>query len=392
MSNLSPGSYSAQAMIDVLLTAAQIMVVALAAYNLATAVPGWRQPPAVATGRRERRFRVVVPAHNEERVIGSLLEDLERQAYPRSLYRVSVLADNSTDQTARIARRTGVEVVERSTGPAGKGPALDWLLARQPLVDEALVVLDADNRVPENLLAVFADQLDAGHDALQAYLDVSNPDRSLLTTASALSYWSSNRMVQLARTNLGWPADLGGTGMCIGQAAVEAAGGFGGSLAEDQAMGVTLFEQGIPVVWIHDLRIRDEKPARPSVAIRQKARWARGRRTVARQHTTRLLRMRTPAAFDLVLRLNQPSRMGMALLAVVLAGGAAAGLPLWRWQVWSVVAGIQFLAPLPFLVRDGVPSKYLVRYPAMVLLPLLKGVARLTRDRGWYHTPHQGGS
>jgi cellulose synthase/poly-beta-1,6-N-acetylglucosamine synthase-like glycosyltransferase len=173
-----------------------------------------------------------------------------------------VLADRCTDRTAEIARTQGVEVAERSDGPDGKGAALAWYLSEHPLDPaEALVVLDADNRVPSNLLARFADELDAGHHTLQAYLDVSNPDASPVATASALSYWASNRMVQLARTNLGWTADLGGTGMCLTAEAIEAAGGFGTSLVEDQEMGVRLFAAGIKVRWLHDVRIRTKSPS-----------------------------------------------------------------------------------------------------------------------------------
>ena len=49
--------------------------------------------------------------------------------------------------------------------------------------------------------------LDAGHEVVQCYLDVENPDGSVLATASAMTYWAGNRMVQLARDNLGWSAE-----------------------------------------------------------------------------------------------------------------------------------------------------------------------------------------
>jgi hypothetical protein len=55
-----------------------------------------------------------------------------------------------------------------------------------------------------------------------------------------------------------------------------------------------------------------------------------------------------------------------------------------------VLAAVQFLAPIPFLVREGVPARYLLRYPVLALLPLLKVPARFIRQRGWYHTPHDG--
>ncbi len=377
-------------MVDLLLDVAQIMVVVLALYNLAVALAGWRQPGPAPVAESLPRFRIVVPAHNEAAVLGTLLADLERMEYPADRVRLVVLADHCSDATAAIASAAGVEVVERDSGAAGKGPALAWLLDRHPLEGDALVVLDADNRVPPNMLTRLAGELGLGHQAVQVYLDVSNPDRSLVATASALSYWASNRMVQLSRTNLGWTADLGGTGMCLTQEALTAGGSFGSSLAEDQELGVKLELAGIPVVWVHDVRVRDEKPAGARVAARQRGRWASGRRTVARRHTLDLLLTRRWSSIDLAIRLNQPSRIGMAMLAALIAVGSAASLPLWPWQIWLTVALIQFLAPIPFLVRDGVEPRYLIRYPLLVVLPLIKIWGRIRRPTGWYHTPHEG--
>jgi cellulose synthase/poly-beta-1,6-N-acetylglucosamine synthase-like glycosyltransferase len=373
-------------MLRALLAAAEAILLALIAWNLGTALAGWRNQRPAAPGDGTRRLRVVIPAHNEEAVIGTLLADLAAQTHPH--HSVWVLADRCTDHTTAIARAAGVEVAERTTGPDGKGAALSWYLDNHPLAsDEALVVLDADNRVPPNLLARFADELDAGHDVLQAYLDVSNPDASAVATASALSYWASNRMVQLARTNLGWTADLGGTGMCLSTDAVAAVGGFGTSLVEDQEMGVRLFLAGIPVRWLHDVRVRDQKPVDSAVAVRQRSRWAAGRSQVASRFVQPLLKTGTVAGFDLALRLRQPSRMGVALASAALAVSGWLGVGV-STGLWATAAAVQVLAPIPFLARDGVAARYLVRYPILVLLPILKIPARLLRQRGWYHTPH----
>jgi hypothetical protein len=249
-------------------------------------------------------------------------------------------------------------------------------------------VIDADNRAPAGLLDRFSAELNAGHHVLQAYLDVSNPDASPVATASALSYWASNRMVQLARTNLGWPADLGGTGMCLTGEALSKAGGFGDSLVEDQELGVRCFISGFPVRWLHDVRIADEKPPTAAIAIRQRSRWVAGRRQVATRWLGELIRSRGRGRFDFALRLVQPSRMGVALLSAGLAVASALGLPLLPWTVWAGVALVQFLAPIAFLARDGIPGRYLRRYPLLVLLPILKVSARFRRNEGWYHTPH----
>jgi cellulose synthase/poly-beta-1,6-N-acetylglucosamine synthase-like glycosyltransferase len=256
--------------------------------------------------------------------------------------------------------------------------------------DEALVVLDADNRVPADLLSRLDDHLGEGEQAIQVYLDVANPDASAVATASALSYWASNRMVQLSRHNLGWPADLGGTGMCLTAGALKQTGGFGETEAEDQDLGVRLFLSGMSPRWAHEVRVRDEKPTRSGVAIRQRARWATGRRQTARRHLGHLMTKPSLASWDLALRLVQPSRMGVALASAVLAVASWLGAPLLPWPVWVGLAGLQFLAPIPFLVRERVPLRYLMRYPLLVILPLLKLPARLKRQRGWYHTPHEG--
>lgn len=387
-------------MVRTLFKAAQLAVMALAGYNAVTALWGWRDRAPARPGPRGRRFRVVVPAHNEAGVITALLRDLESQRFPGNQVRTVVVADRCDDGTAAVASALA-EVAERTAGPDGKGAALSWYLEQEPLdPDEALLVLDADNRVPPDLLARLADELDAGHRVLQVYLDVANPDDSPLATANALSYWAGNRMVQLARTNLGWSADLGGTGMCFAPDALAAAGGFGGSLTEDQELGARLVLAGERVVWLHDVRIHDEKPTSVGATVGQRSRWMAGKRSVAAAHAGPLLRLgwrrREPGAIDQALRLLQPGRSFVALLSgastvAALGLGSRWWLP-WPW--WVAATAVQVLEPLPFLARDGVPSRYLIRYPFLVFLAALWAPIRILsrRSRSWYHTEHTGGS
>jgi cellulose synthase/poly-beta-1,6-N-acetylglucosamine synthase-like glycosyltransferase len=378
-------------MLRALLWVTQALIAALAIYNLAVALAGWGHPRLSPPGGRQQRFRIVVPAHNEEPVIAAVVGDLRSSDYPPARYEVSVLADRCTDRTADLARTAGATVIERTGGDDGKGAALAWYLGQRPLAaDEALVVIDADNRIPRDMLGRLADEIEAGSSVLQAYLDVANPDSSVLATASALSYWASNRMVQLARTRLGWSADLGGTGMCLTARALEDAGGFGRSLTEDQELGARLLLAGHPVKWLHDVKVADEKPNTGSVASAQRARWITGRRQVARKWFVKLLRSGSAASLDLALRLVQPSRMGIALVSALLAVLAGLGVPLWPWGVWAGLAALQVLAPIAFLLRDRIPARYLSRYPVLIVLPVIKLIARFVPTRDWYHTPHHG--
>ncbi|MCJ7781113.1 MAG: glycosyltransferase family 2 protein [Acidimicrobiia bacterium] len=385
-------------MLRLLASIPQAMIAALAGYNAIVALWGWKDrtpaPPA-----EPRKMRVVVPAHNEAAVIGNLVADLQAQDYPGDLVDVVVIADRCTDGTATVAEPA--RVVERDEGAEGKGAAIAWYLNREPLdAAEILVIVDADNRVPPNLLERIGAEVAAGHDVVQCYLDVTNPDESPMTLASALSYWAGNRMVQLARSNLGWSADLGGTGMAFTSEALAEVGGFGEGLTEDQELGVWFALAGRKVEWLHDVRIYDEKPAGTAPAVRQRARWMAGRRAVARRYLGRLWRsaveQRSPRLFDVGLRLIQPGRSFIAALSGVLtfAAWSTRSRLLFPWPVWGAITAVQFFEPVPFLARDGVAPRYLLRYPFLAILAILWLPIRVASaiTTGWGHTVHTGGA
>jgi cellulose synthase/poly-beta-1,6-N-acetylglucosamine synthase-like glycosyltransferase len=201
-------------------------------------------------------------------------------------------------------------------------------------------------------------------------------------------------MVQLARHRLGWNPDLGGTGSGFGPESVSVLLTAQESLTEDQEQSARLAAAGLRVAWLHENRVRDQKPARLGVALQQRARWMSGRRQTRRQNRRRLVgaawRQRSWGPIDLLIRQTQPGRTFMVLVAVGLAIGALFTDLLWPWWVWLGVAAVQVVLPMAFLVREGVPARYLVRYPLVVVFGLLWVPVRLTsaRVRGWYHTPH----
>ena len=385
-------------MLRVLTRTAQAILLTIAGYNAVVALWGWKNRTPAEVGARRRRLRVVIPAHNEESVIAGILGDLGSDPYPAA--EVVVLADRCTDSTVTMAVDSGALVAERTEGGGGKGAALSWYLEEHPLVDdEALVVFDADNRVPAGALSRIADELDAGHDIVQCYLDVENPDGSALATASAMSYWAGNRMVQLARDNAGWSCDLGGTGMAFTADALRRIGGFGTSLTEDQETGVRAALTGLRVAWLQDVRIRDEKPTDLATTVQQRSRWMSGKRQVARRNLrplwTAAVAQRSPGLFDQGFRLIQPGRSFVALLSGLLAVAAVTTRSqlLFAPWIWIGAAVGQFLQPIPFLLRDGVPARYVARYPFLALLAALWIPIRLvsSRVRGdWFHTPHGG--
>jgi len=106
---------------------------------------------------------VVVPALNEERYVGNLLSDLERQSRrPREVILVDAGSD---DDTVAVAQGfTGVRILHGER-PVARGRNLGGLSASGDVV----VFLDADTRLPGTFLERFVEEF------LRRRLDVACP-------------------------------------------------------------------------------------------------------------------------------------------------------------------------------------------------------------------------
>ncbi len=385
-------------MLRVLIWLGQLLFVVPAAYSSIVALWGLRTPANQGLKTPTRSVRVVVAANNEANVIAGIASDLAAQTYPSDLLEVCVIADRCSDDTAEIAR-TFVDVAERTQGEGGKGAAISWYLEQFPLTDsETLLILDADNRIDADYVAGVASGMDAGPDVVQTYLDVVNPQGSVLATANALTYWASNRMVQLARSNIGWSCDLGGAGMAVTSQALDDAGGFTDDLTDDTALNIRLNLSGHRATWLHRVRVYDEKPTDARSTVTQRARWVRGKRELQRRYGWSLLRaaatQRRAGLLDLAFRLYNPGRSAVALVVAVLAvlAGVFPAIGLWPWWLLGGIAGVVVALPMVFLAIDHVPGRYILRYPYVALIAALWLPIRIASRLlpSWKRTAHHG--
>lgn len=105
--------------------------------------------PLPSPGRDEGgaglRLAILMPAHDEELVIGDSLAAITALVPPDVVH---VVSDYSTDATVQIARDAGVHVVETPTN-VGKASALSYALHERGLLDDydAVMILDADTQL-----------------------------------------------------------------------------------------------------------------------------------------------------------------------------------------------------------------------------------------------------
>ena len=88
--------------LDILFIPLQIFVISLSIYILFTAFVSFFPKKEEKFWIPKHRFAILTAAHNEEQVIGQLVQNLTLLDYPKELYDIYVVADNCTDKTSEI--------------------------------------------------------------------------------------------------------------------------------------------------------------------------------------------------------------------------------------------------------------------------------------------------
>lgn len=347
------------------------------------------------------RFAIVVAAHNEEKVIGELIRNLHNLDYPKELYDIYVVADNCTDNTAKIAAERGARVIKRFNDlEKGKGYALEFAFNKifeSGIPYDAVVVFDADNLVSTDFLTIMNARLLRGEKIIQGYLDTKNAEDTWITKSIYVGYLLTNRFWQLSKYNMGLTCALGGTGMCLSVDVLKKYGWGMTSLTEDLEFQTKALMNNIKVTWAHDARVYDEKPLSLMQSWRQRKRWMQGHCNVAGRYLFKLLlegiRTRNLAMIDGAVYLIQPFFLMFAgasiLFNIFMGSEVVIHKPIWA------IAGFfaQFFYFSLGLTLERVRPKvylWLVFYPifAITWIPVAYVGFAMRKNKEWDHTLH----
>jgi len=238
------------------------------------------------------RFDVIVPAHDEQIGITATVKSLLAMDYPADLRRIIVVADNCTDATADAAAGAGATVLVR-TDPTkrGKGYALAFAFERslsEGLAD-AVVVVDADTTVTDNLLSSFEARLLAGASAVQAEYGVANRQASWRTRLMHIGFTLFHDVRSRARERLEVSTGLRGNGMGFSTRLLREVPHEAFSLVEDVEYGIRLGFAGHRVFYAGEARVFGQMAASEKASRSQRRRWEGGRGALARRHAGKLV-------------------------------------------------------------------------------------------------------
>ncbi len=278
------------------------------------------------------RVTVLIPAHNEEPVLGEILTALLDVDYPKERLTIVPINDRSGDKTKEImegfARRhpTLVRPYHRHDGTAGKAAALQD--AMEVVKDEIVLVFDADYIPGKSLIKqLVAPFFDPEVGAVMGRVVPHNVNENLLTRMLDLERAGGYQVDQQARMNLGLVPQYGGTVGGVRRRALESVGGWRiNSLAEDTDATFRLLLGGWKTVYQNRSECYEQVPNSWRMRIRQLVRWTQGHNEAMTRYSFALLRNGRTRFFE---KLDGLLLLNVYLISTVLLLGWALAITLW---------------------------------------------------------------
>jgi uncharacterized protein YbjQ (UPF0145 family) len=369
------------------------LVVELALLTIASRLPRRRRVGSATSA--PIHLATIIPAHNEEILIGPCIESLRTSAGADPV-RIIVIAHNCSDRTAQRASQAGAEVVIYDDPQAkGKGCALARGFAHATsLGADASLVVDADSTVSPNLIGAVRQAFADGAEAVQCRYEMDSSSKRPGTRLTSLAFRGFNVVRPTGRDRLGLSAGILGNGFAMRQAVVANNSYNSLSVVEDLEFHIRLVLARKKVHFIEHAKVSSALPSTKQGETTQRSRWEGGRANAARTWLGPLLkestrgRLRTlEPALDLA---SLPIGYGVALLMVAMC------LPLTWMRLYALTALLVIAGHVLVAAWSGTDfagdMRILARVPGYILwkLFMLPSLVRSSRrDSAWVRTERE---
>ena len=274
----------------------QVLVVAGYIYYIKSA----RQQPVPL--KRHPFVSILVPAHNEARVIVQTVESLLRLNYPHESYEIIVVNDNSSDNSRELlediqqrfaGRALTVINTDKTNGGKGKSNALNIGFAQSR--GEYIVVYDADNTPEADALVRLIEEIenDESLGAVIGKFRTRNRDVNLLTRFINIETLSFQWMAQAGRWQLLKLCTIPGTNFAIRRTILDEIGGWDvKAMAEDTELSFRIYGMGYKIKLVPRSVTWEQEPQTLKVWFRQRVRWVKGNIYVLMKNFPKLFQMK----------------------------------------------------------------------------------------------------
>lgn len=229
---------------------------------------------------------ILVPAHNEGKVLWKTVSALLEFDYPQQRYELIVINDNSSDNSAAVLTRMQAMYQDRhfqvintdaQTGSKGKSNALNigLKLAKGTVIS----VYDADNTPEAGALRYLVATLmqDSALGAVIGKFRTRNRNATMLTRFINIETLAYQWMAQAGRQQLLQLCTIPGTNYVIRRSVLEQIGGWDvKALAEDTEISFQVHRLGKRIAFQPWAVTWEQEPQTIDVWFHQRARWVKG--------------------------------------------------------------------------------------------------------------------
>ncbi len=251
------------------------------------------EPPTTSTAKHT--VSILIPAHNEAKVIGRTLDYMSKLDYPLEKLEIIVLDDASKDNTSKIAHEYAakfpqIRVIDRQIGGMGKGDVLNQGMRESK--NDIILIFDADyTPAPDTIhrLVRWFDDPKVG--LVQGKIHVVNKDENMLTKMIHTERCAGFLCDLFARDNLKVTNQYGGTAGGFRRELIQTVGEWSpDTYCEDTDLTCRTLLAGYKVKYDVTVNCGEEAPDRLKVYYKQRYRWTRGHVLCGFKYTGQFLR------------------------------------------------------------------------------------------------------
>ena len=256
---------------------------------------------------------ILIPAHNEEKVIAATIESLLKLEYPKDKLQIIVINDGSKDATKSIIEQYAVkdarvQLFDIPKGEGGKGKSRTLNLGIKQAKGDVIAIYDSDNTPDKDSLRYLVAQL-LLHKELGAVIGkfrTVNKNASLLTRFINIETLSFQSMLQAGRWQMHGISTLPGTNFVMWHHIIKKLGGWDEkALTEDSELSIRIYEEGYKIKFIPYAITYEQEPQQWGTWIKQRMRWVHGNNYVVKKFWKEIPRFKSKRmAFDLLYTLS----------------------------------------------------------------------------------------
>jgi len=409
--------------LSLLIGGAALALLAHGLFSLWLMLHVWSTPESLAATAGPREFAepkvsftILVPAREEEAVIGRTMSRLWEVDYPRELLEIIVVCQQDDGGTIAAAwgeiealKAPQIRLAVYDAPPFNKPHALSFGFAMS--ANDVVAIFDAEDDVHPDIFNVINTIMsEEGVGIVQGGVQLMNHRDHWFSAFNCAEYFYYFRSRMHFNARIGM-VPLGGNTVAIRRELIDRVGGWDTAcLTEDADIGVRLSALGEPIRVVYDSRwvTREETPHTVGALVRQRTRWGQGFLQVLAKGQWRRIPGRRRQALALV-TFAQPLLDGMLVCFVPLIPLAVLFLklsvPVALLSLAPVyVVLLQMIASIVGIVEFGrlfgerVPVKQIARMPFTYLgfqgllgFSALRAIVRNARGESeWEKTEHRG--